>query len=230
MGVYFAGTGAACIFARDAMMRLCYANFTQEQIRGGRLDGYKNVYLHKVWGPPDPIRTHLPGPGIGPQGPGTRSPGHPEKFSDRHKIEERPRKIQNQPDIQHEYAHPPLENKTAVSWVALSSFTITLPQPCIKPLHWGPQARRRIAQTCSDPLRELYLPCKLILQQTSRGLSMQITPLCASALTAQVSVYGTCDHAAESVPTNKNRHGPVVQTLTQILFITRPISRSPCHK
>ena len=35
--------------------------------RGGRLDGYKNIYFHKVWGP-------SPGPESTPQGPGTRSP------------------------------------------------------------------------------------------------------------------------------------------------------------
>ncbi len=52
-------------------------------------------------GPPDPLpnpfRTPFPGPGIDSQGPGTRSPGHPEHFPDRHKIEERPIQIQKHP-------------------------------------------------------------------------------------------------------------------------------------
>ncbi len=60
--------------------------------RGGRPDG---IYICvRFGGPPEPIRTPLPGPRIDPQGPGTRSPGHPESFPDRHKIEERPIKIQ----------------------------------------------------------------------------------------------------------------------------------------
>ncbi len=50
-------------------------------VRGGRLDGYKNAYFYNVWGPPGlPLRTPLHGPGIDPQGQGTRSPGHPAKI------------------------------------------------------------------------------------------------------------------------------------------------------
>ena len=36
------------------------------------------IYFYRFGGPPDPLRTPLPGPGIDPQGPGTRSPSHPE--------------------------------------------------------------------------------------------------------------------------------------------------------
>ncbi len=41
------------------------------------------VYLLLGFGsPPDLLRTSLPGPGIIPHGPGTRSTGHPEQFMD----------------------------------------------------------------------------------------------------------------------------------------------------
>ncbi len=61
-------------------------------LRGGRLDGYTNVYVQRFGDPRSPS-----GPGIDPQGPGTRTPGHPEQFSDRHKIQKRRIQIQKHP-------------------------------------------------------------------------------------------------------------------------------------
>ncbi len=39
----------------------------------------KRMFLNSL-GLPDPLRAPLPGPGSEPQGPGTRSPCHPEQF------------------------------------------------------------------------------------------------------------------------------------------------------
>ena len=73
-------------------------------LSGGRLDVYKKIYIYiyiyifiGCGCPRDTLRTPLPGSGIGPQGPGTRSTGHPEQFPDQHKNEEPGLKIKNTP-------------------------------------------------------------------------------------------------------------------------------------
>ncbi len=64
-------------------------------------------YVFIVLGAPRTPSEPLPGPGIDPQGPATRSPSHPEQFPDRHKIEERRLKVQKHPQTSSPYGAGP---------------------------------------------------------------------------------------------------------------------------
>ena len=124
-----------------------------DTFRAGRLDAYKNIYFLRFGCPPDPLRTSLPGPGIGPQGPRTRSTGHPEQFPDQHKVEET--RIQKYP------RHP--ARKVSVEERQFDSFSAARRHtPCSKSESktLKPTTYLRSAVRCTVPR---YRPCAQLL-------------------------------------------------------------------
>jgi hypothetical protein len=70
---------------------------------GGRLDGYKDLYLYMVWEPPGPPPNSPPRARKQPPGAGNEVSQPSRKFPDRPKIEERPCKIQKHPQTSGTY-------------------------------------------------------------------------------------------------------------------------------